>query len=308
MSTRNRLIIAAAACLLSQPAIADGIGNGINGGVNGGISVGAGGGVAFVGLADLVPSPIACWSLRACSAALRGTRAVQVCNPGDSSCVDWVTDAVTGDLVPTLIGGSSCGVIVCTIKTVYDQMVGASSCGGVPCDVTMASNRPVLTLSCNDIRACATSTGASAGWTSATNLSAFSQPITISAVAERVTGGQQNIITDRAAFDMGFNAAPNTTYLYENQLSSSATANDGVIHAMQGLYNNGAASSLYIDGALQSVGAVGSNAFGGAKISIASGNNGPLQGKWSETAMWAATFSGAQNIAVNGNQHGYWRF
>src|SRR5882757_890306 len=107
-------------------------------------------GAAFVGPADAIASPTACYSLRACASALRGTKVANVCNSTggvDVGCADMLSDATTGDLVPATISLISCPGANCTVKTLYDQI--GSNCSG-PCDVTNATvaNRPTLTTSC----------------------------------------------------------------------------------------------------------------------------------------------------------------
>src|ERR1035437_3647427 len=42
---------------------------------------------------------VACFSIRACSAALRGTKAIRACDASDVHCADVLSDATTGALV-----------------------------------------------------------------------------------------------------------------------------------------------------------------------------------------------------------------
>src|SRR5216684_5005777 len=94
-------------------------------------------GVAFVGSGDIVGGWQVWYGLRAFSAAKRGTKAINVCNVSDVACADFLTDATTGALVVTTVGGSDCSVVVCIIKTLYDQS-GALACTGA-CDNTQAT-------------------------------------------------------------------------------------------------------------------------------------------------------------------------
>src|SRR6266508_5790881 len=66
----------------------------------------------FTGPLDVISANvIACYSLRACSAALRGNAAVNACNSTggiDVGCGDLFTNATTGQLVAGTIGGITC--------------------------------------------------------------------------------------------------------------------------------------------------------------------------------------------------------
>jgi hypothetical protein len=65
------------------------------------------------------------WSLRAYSAATRGTKLANVCNSTggvDVGCADMLSDAVTGNLVSATISGITCPGANCTVKTLYDQV------------------------------------------------------------------------------------------------------------------------------------------------------------------------------------------
>jgi hypothetical protein len=70
---------------------------------------------SYTGPLDIVSSNVVgCWALRACSAAARGTAAINACNLGDAACADVLTDASTGQLPAGVltIGGTPCTVTV----------------------------------------------------------------------------------------------------------------------------------------------------------------------------------------------------
>src|SRR5216684_3558491 len=125
-----------------------------------------GGGTVFTGPGDVVSGATAWYGLRAYSTADRGNKLVNVCDPANVTCADWLSDALTGKLVATTnpLNGTDCTVsTTCTLNTFYDRS-GANSCAGaVPCDATQATaaNRPTLTWSCINSLPCAVFNGTS---------------------------------------------------------------------------------------------------------------------------------------------------
>lgn len=266
----------------------------------------SGGGAAFTGMADIVPSPFACWSLRACSAATRGTKALNVCNVADVACADLLTDGTTGSLVIPTIGGSSCSIVSCTIKTAYDQS-GAANCTPA-CDVTQATiaSRPTLVVSCVGGLPCMACSGtqflvspASAG---------IVQTFSASAVAKRT--GNTSAFSDIIGIDNGgnaqflFNNSANQVILYAGTLTAGVTAADNAFHAFQGIYA-GAASAIYLDGS--STTGLNAGTANGSAMSLCTGTNS-LTGNIAEAGLWPVGFNGTQQANMNTNQHSYWGF
>lgn len=265
--------------------------------------------VTYTGPGDISANATAWWGLRAYSAAQRGTKAANVCIPVDVACADLSTDAITGKLVISTIGGSSCAVVTCTIKTLYDQTTGGNCTG--TCDLTQATiaTRPVLTLNCVGTLPCMTFTRASTtSMVSAAYGSTPAQPISASAVGERtatftsfadMTSGRSG-----GSVQLGFGNSANTALLFAGTVQT-ATANDSTPHAVQGLYS-GVASKLYIDGSSTTLSA-GTNGLGGGDgLSIGSGNNA-LDGFVCEAGWWISDTS-ANFSAMNSNQRSFWGF
>lgn len=264
---------------------------------------------AFQGMADIVASPAVCWSLRACSSATRGTRAANVCNVADAACADLSTDATTGALVITTIGGSSCSVVVCTVKILYDQTVG-TTCGGSPCDVTNATiaNRPVLVVSCINSLPCMTFVTASGQFLASTATSpSLSQPFTVSAVADRTgaatTTSIAGISSTGADPILAYSANVATVYA-GTPITRAAT--DNHFHALQGVYNS-PNCVVNVDG----TGTTADCNTGGITLanSFLVGNDGFndfFEGKITEVGWWFSAFNGTQQTNMNSNQTAYW--
>lgn len=261
---------------------------------------------AFQGMADVVASPVACWSLRACSAALRGTRAVNVCNVADVVCADLSTDAVTGNLVVTTIGGSNCSVVVCTVQIIYDQTTG-NACSAANCDMSNSSigSRPTFIVSCTNSLPCMDFAGAQALSTS--NNYTRSQPFTVSIVAER-TGSTSSFAdaffapTDGVQF--GFGNAPNSSLLFCGTVTT-ATAADNAFHSLNSVAN-GLSSDNNVDGVQNTVNC-GANGINGSTMLIG-GTANNLTGRIAELALWASAFSTTNSSNMYANQHVYWGY
>ncbi len=265
----------------------------------------------YSGPGDIVSSnAIAWWGLRAYSAATAGSAAANVCTPVDAACADLSTNATTGDLVVTTIGGSDCSIVVCTIKKLYDQTQG-SKCSSATCDIAqpVESDRPILSVNCVGGKPCIiwTSGNLLVTGTGYANIASLS----VSSVAER-TGGATNY-SNVTAWDMSsgdfqflFSNSANTMLLYAGNTTLTAAANDNAFHAMQGHYN-GASSALYIDGS-NTAGNSGSNSLSDTHqfgMGVVTGNG--LIGKIAEAGWWSGDKT-ASFSALNTNQHAYWGF
>lgn len=83
-----------------------------------------GGPPAYTGPLDIVSGNKGWWSAsRAASSADRGNKLVNACNPGDATCADLSSDATTGKLVVSSIGGVSCSEAIST--GTYSSVTGA---------------------------------------------------------------------------------------------------------------------------------------------------------------------------------------
>lgn len=202
--------------------------------------------VAYQGPGDVVA--FGAWGgVRAYSSAKRGNVAVNVCNLADVACADLSTDATTGDLTVGLIGGSSCAVVTCTVKTLYDQ-TGNTNCT-TACDWTRAviADRPTLVVNCVNGKACLNLSG-NQGLISPALAATSSQPNSMSAVAQRNSGTVFEAIIVNSAGTCGiiFNNAANGVRPYCPSLPTAISATDGVWHALQEVFN-GTSGAMMVD-------------------------------------------------------------
>lgn len=199
--------------------------------------VGSGGGGGYIGPLDVSgvnTNIVACYSLRACSSALRGTKTVEVCNNTggvEVACADLLSDATTGELVPQTIGGIQCpgtGGSNCKVRTWYDQTNG-TSCGGSNCHLKNVSdtiaNRPTILASSFGTRASVRFDGATNSnvtldtWTTSLTLA---QPYSMASVSCQVA--------DRGGLDIFFgNSSANGSMYWNGTPSLSAFAGGGLI-------------------------------------------------------------------------------
>jgi len=177
----------------------------------------ASGAAGFTGALDVIgTNVIACYSLQACSAALRGTPAVNACDSTggtDVACADLSTDGTTGLLVAATIGGGTCPGTLganCTIKTWYNQF-GGTACNGSDCNLKTGaggiSSRPTLIASGFGSGPAAAMTQTQGLDTFTTNLT-LAQPYSMSAVACQVA--------DRGGLDLFFGNASANGAIYWN--------------------------------------------------------------------------------------------
>lgn len=268
---------------------------------------------AFSGPGDIVASAKGWWGLRAYSVADKGNRLINVCNVSDVACADMSSDATTGALVVTTVGGSDCTMVVCTIKTMYDRS-GANNCSAAACDITQAtiSKRPQLVVSCRSSKPCARFVNANAQVLANAGFTSLSVPYTISSVAIHTggSGGVQAILCSASAafacmaYDQN---AANQIYLYGGTNSLIGTATFNVMHAAQGVFQ--ASADIYIDGTDTTGSLTSPGAFSGLLYMGALTNNSFwLDGDIQEVGIWPAAFSAGNESSMNSNQHNYWGF
>jgi hypothetical protein len=202
----------------------------------------------FAGPLDVIASATACYSLRACSAALRGTKAVNACNStsGGDVCVDLLTHPTTGNLVSQAVNGGTCPGALCTIKTWYDQTAG-NACNAASCDLTQATVASRQTLVANVLGSlpAAHSNGATPQAAAAANGIALNQPISMSVVARRTTGTSLGLIlgAGNAPNNLAFDASTNVGMFSSATVDFSAgSAAENAFHNIMGVFNG--ASSI----------------------------------------------------------------
>lgn len=257
----------------------------------------SGGGGSYTGPIDVIASANNCYSVRACSAALRGTKALNVCDDTGANCADFLTDATTGDLIVTTRGSNNCASTgTCRVQTAYDQVAANNCNGGVSkCDITQATNsaRPLLIPSCIGGKYCLSFASASSETlASASAIVSLSQPYTFSDVSVRTSGVTLQDIT-RVGSEAYYNGA-NTRSMFAGTAQSVGSVTDGNWHIVQSVFN-GASSNMYIDGSANTVNP-GSNATGATAIKM---TNGATNGDVTEIIIWAIALT-----TTGGNQAG----
>lgn len=253
---------------------------------------------AYTGAADVSgwTSPYGCWSLRACTSALRGTPVIDVCSNNFGACTSRVTvnsDASTG--MPVLSG---IGYSPIYIDKIYAQIGGS----GMDLDTTSAF-RPVLvtnqlagqpTLRCDKTQ--------SAGLKSSGTITALSQPFS-AAIVFRFT--DTGIVWADAAFGvqlLGYIAAgPGNRY---QALGSRIdyTGTDNVFESIISVYNGGS-SSMRINNSVSSNGDPGSNTPSTSWNICQSSAAAFADGDWFETIIKSGAVSSGDQTSMNTNQH-----
>lgn len=267
---------------------------------------------AYTGPGDVVASPFALYALRAATSATRGNKLVNVCIPADVACADLSSDATTGLLVISTIGGSSCSIVTCTIKTWYD-ISGSTHCNTGPCDFTNATiaNRPVLTTSCIGSLPCAT-------WGSTAFLSIVggftidvtAQPLTITALINPTS-----LAADAAVWGLNNGG---TGIFYSMQSSgttiavnagSSATGETLTVGtwAKSLVVFNGASSTIAVNAqtpASVNTGTTGIPASAASKLGSNTFSTG-MAATSLEFAIWSSALNSTQYNALIANQGTY---
>ena len=260
-------------------------------------------GASYTGPGDIASGALAWYGLRAYSSAARGQKAINVCNAGDATCVDMSTDASSGALTITTVGGTNCSVSTCTIKKAYDQ-----TGNGYDATQSTIANRPTLSVSCLSSLPCMAFSGSQ--YLQAT-IPAVSFPDTYSAVAKRTGNfGAQNAIF--ASYPGGpvfyFYSGSNLLALYAGVAGSMTVgAADNSWHAIQALVNGGS-SSLEVDGTTS--GGALSNNGGSTSLGVGAypGGSNRFNGFMAEGGYWTSAVSSGNQSSMNSNQHSYWGF
>ena len=267
----------------------------------------------YTGPGDIVSGAYGWWGLRAYNSATRGNKVANVCIPSDVTCTDLLSDATTGALVITTIGGSSCGVVTCTIKTLYDQS-GNTHCSSAACDVTNSTigNRPVLTLNCIGSLPCMTWTKASSQVLLNSNVVASqAQPITVSSAVNLAASGAKNTFfamnNGGSGMFSSFSSTPTITFEDSSTLAS-ATLSTATWYAFQGV-GNGASSVNYVNGTTVN-GSAGTDGIpSSTAVRIGQDGFGSFFGGTSvEYGIWPSGFSGGNLSSMNSNIRTYWGF
>lgn len=277
-----------------------------------GAGLGTAAAFVYTGPGDVVSGAKAWWGLRAYNSAKRGTAAVNVCIPLDATCADLSTDATTGALVIGTIGGSSCSVVTCTVKTFYDQSGALYCSGSVACDLTQATiaNRPVLTVSCATTSKPCLTWAAGQGFTAVAAIgTAFTQPYSAMVVMQR-TGAFTSSATGvgigaAGQVQLGLLNSANTAFTFANAVNSTA-ASDSTWHVLQGVFSSLGTGNTSVDAASH-VASNGSATGSGLSFCMAFGCANGVVGLIDEGGWWQA--DNTTNFgALNTNAKTYWGF
>ena len=292
--------------------------------------------VSFQGPLDIVGSATACYSLRACSLAKAGTKAINLCDHLGANCTDISTNATTGKLnAPGTLGSDNCTVLTtCVIKIWYDQS-GSLACSSAACDASQATvaNMPTLTFSCVNSLPCAVFNGTSDVLASPTSFPVTASGGTMTYVTVSIRTA--NFTTAGGILDIG--GSGGHLQLNYRQLASAVqvfngtggifTSNitDSNYHVLQAVFN-GASSVLYCGGSAGtscstsgtsnslSPGTTGNTPGTAPVLCIGAVTSGAstctasfLSGQVTEVVAYNSTvFSGTQLSNMNANEYGFW--
>jgi hypothetical protein len=252
---------------------------------------------SFSGPLDVIASAKACYSLRACSSAARGSKAVNACNStgGGDVCADLLTDATTGNLVAQTINSGTCPGTNCTIKIWYDQTAG-NACTAASCDVsrTTVANRPTLEANIlNTTLPAAHFVSASSQNMVGANVLTVAQPLTLSVVAEHPSGTASlvGVFTDGNNNGFFFSSTTGAVVLFAGAPSANVTAADNAFHTFESLLSS-TSSSIFMDGTANTGLNPGTGGFG-AIVNI--GTTGFLPaGYVTEAIIWSGDQTASQ--------------
>lgn len=284
--------------------------------------------IPFVGPGDIQSTGWTFFlSLQGFNAAYRG-KALNVCAPSDSSCLD-VNIVSNGNLDPAPLATLGCNntTTICTIKTFYDQWAissGNKNCGGAACDYSEAtiSFRALLVMPDIITTGCTSNAFPCAQFVNSfytTATSTTGTPInSLLTVLQRCTIGAGNgcgntsgtLIADLPLSCCGLFLASNSPDFFWGATHSGAVAAaDTIYHVMIGVANT-SSSSFNVDNVSASFTTLAeSPAFGQLG---ADSNTPPLNdifwGYVSTIAVNSQAFSAPTISALNANQHSNWGF
>ena len=266
---------------------------------------------SYTGPGDVVSGAAYWGGVWAYSAAQRGTKALNVCNVSDVACADLSTDATTGALTVTTIGGSSCSVVTCTVKTIYDQSGNAH-------DFTQATiaNRGTLTNSgCPAGTSwCIGGLGDTTFYTYATS-GTGSQPITVSGVflSTLASTNRRFLIaaSDNSPFTSveigsGGDCSTSDSCLFSTTLGPQVATTNNTWYALQAVFNGASPGSVLLINGTSATGSTSGSSWNNAGYPklfhcCSSGNFG-LNGRAVEIGWWTSAFNGTQQSNMESNE------
>jgi hypothetical protein len=259
---------------------------------------GGGGGGGYSGPGDVVSGALLWYSCSRAYNAADTANACNVCLPADSTCAD-LTITSGFAVVPGSLSTCNITTVICTVKTMYDKtgngrdVTQATIASRPTFRPAMASNGcPTTALPClKFVKSNNQQLVYATGITQA-------QPITMSMVYINASFGE--ILSSSG----GISTSSTTNAVQLNAGSSpTATATDGVWHAVQAVYS-GASSAAQVDSTLTSGLSAGTNGASGALGVGLATIIANFDGSLTETGLWATAFNSTQSGNMNTNQHG----
>ena len=255
---------------------------------------------------DIASGAAACFSLRACDAALANgtTKAINIRRASDNATTD--IDILSSGYLDTTTAASFCASTTCYVDEWYDQT-------GNGYNLTQASTtaQPELVLSGGPTASLPyISCNGSSQYLLSGSITGINQPFTFSAVSER-TGA---FTTSQAIFSAYKgsgallqypSAGGNKLELYAGSGSGIGLSTGGFWHATEALAN-GASSTLMVDGVAQSLsvstGVISSNALG-----VCANNDSAarqfLTGNLYEAILWPSNVVTNYGGQIDESQH-----
>lgn len=206
---------------------------------------------------------------------------------------------VTGGACSTL--ATTC-TIACNVLTLYDQ-TGNTNCSGSVCDITQAINASRPSFLPNTQNGYGVMRSANSLMGSATGLSTFSQPISVSAVAGKRTdtSGGSMFMGGFSGVIIGYFSGANTGDVNAGA-NATFTMSDNVYHSLQAVVN-GSSSQACVDSSACNTGLVsGSGTLTSNPVQMFNwfSNNAFDE---MEGALFSGAFSGGDITAITNNQH-----
>jgi hypothetical protein len=268
----------------------------------------SGGGASFTGMGDAKSGAKGHWGVIAYSAATRGSNMLELCNVGDAACANVASDATTGLVSSTqVIGGTTCGttggVDVCTIKTLYDDS-GASNCSGA-CNLVNATigTRPVfLPNFSGSVPAIKCNAAAGAFAEKASGFTSLSQPVAwaTSFSIDDDPGANQRIWSAGATGVVTGASSGRLPFFYSGSLLNEAAIATATLFAIIGTQEaSGTNGTIVTNDTSPATGAVG-NAASGTSITVCAdvGGGNAIDGKTLEGAIYNASLSSGDITAL----------
>lgn len=274
---------------------------------------------SYVGPGDVVSSALVWYGLRAYSSATVGNSAIDIQRNSDSATCTAIKTIAAGASIGQLdvsvgvpCAGATvtafCNATTCTVTKFYDQT-------GNGRDSIQATVGQQGTLFLNSLSTMpVVQSIAKAGYHTTTTIT-NSQPITIAAVANRISGTASGIgmVLDKDNSNgpgplFGWASGANLANCSDGQISNlSGSATDNTYHSLICVVN-GASSTTAVDGT-GTTGSLGATTVAGpVHLFATSAGTQTMIGNWVESGAWSAAFSNVQYAAMSSNARAFWGF